>query len=476
MSVEQDSGNATPPTPAIAPGLDTASARDAARRFASRGMDPRVTAAVPTFDAPFFQAGLAGYSDAAMRLIARRHGCPFCVTEALLDRTLIAGGRGFTKADLGELHDNVPGGSDDHPLACQIMGSDPDEMAAACLKASEQGRQGDKFYRRLAYQGRLSPAPQPNARPLRLPGGEQLDPTEGLGDSRESDSCEHDSCETLIDEINDIEGLGQEPPADAEFESPAPRGSASSALAFETIDVNLACPVKKIKSKARGGHWLAEPDGAIEILAAVRRTVPAHVPCTVKLRRSYDDTPEMAANLTRILDAATDLGYAWATVHARTVVQKYIGPSRWDLLRTIVRRHPRLPIFGSGDIWNAGDIFLMIEYTGVVGAAVARGCIGNPWIFRQARDLLAGRDPRPPTPAEQRAVLEQHLALAIRVNAAMRHPEDATSKQMRKFGIRFSAHHPTPNPVRLAFIAARSLSDWHHALDTFYPAREPQPT
>ena len=44
--------------------------------------DPRLLEAVPGFDAPFFQAGLAGYSDGAMRLVARRHGCPFCVTEA----------------------------------------------------------------------------------------------------------------------------------------------------------------------------------------------------------------------------------------------------------------------------------------------------------------------------------------------------------------------------------------------------------
>src|SRR5437870_6296474 len=84
-------------------------------------VDPRIAAIVPGFDAPFFQAGLAGYSDAAMRIIARRHGCPFCVTEALLDRTLLGGGRGFLKADLGDLHENVPGGPEDHPLACQVM-------------------------------------------------------------------------------------------------------------------------------------------------------------------------------------------------------------------------------------------------------------------------------------------------------------------------------------------------------------------
>ena len=114
-------------------------------------MDPRVRAVVPAFDAPFFQAGLCGYSDAAMRIVARRHGCPFCMTEALLDRTVLAGGRGFAKADLGEIEDNVPGGDEDHPLAGQIMGSDPREMAAAALKMVEQAARAEKEYRRLAY-------------------------------------------------------------------------------------------------------------------------------------------------------------------------------------------------------------------------------------------------------------------------------------------------------------------------------------
>ncbi|MFM9995452.1 MAG: hypothetical protein ACKVU4_06575 [Phycisphaerales bacterium] len=146
-----DSRNATPPAPAIAPGIEAIDAMRAAERAAARGMDPRVTALVPSFDAPFFQAGLCGYSDAAMRIVARRHGCPFCVTEALLDRTLLAGGRGFAKADLGEIEDNVPGGDEDHPLAGQIMGSDPREMAAAALKMVEQGSRPPTDYRRLAY-------------------------------------------------------------------------------------------------------------------------------------------------------------------------------------------------------------------------------------------------------------------------------------------------------------------------------------
>src|SRR4051812_38027809 len=164
--------NATPPSPAIAPGGEGIDARRAAEAVARRGMDPRVSGLVPAFDAPFFQAGLCGYSDAAMRIIARRHGCPFCVTEALLDRTILAGGRGFAKADLGEIEDNVPGGEEDYPLAGQIMGSDPREMAAAAVKMVEQGARAEREYRALAYNGRQGPPPGPAH--LRLPGGEQI--------------------------------------------------------------------------------------------------------------------------------------------------------------------------------------------------------------------------------------------------------------------------------------------------------------
>ena len=220
-------------------------------------MDPRVRAVIPAFDAPFFQAGLAGYSDAAMRIVARRHGCPFCVTEALLDRTLLAGGRGFTKADLGELHDNIPGGEEDHPLACQIMGSDPLEMAASALKVAEQGRRGDKAYRLIAYPDGKLPS---RDEPLRLPGGEQLAPRDEDGSCGEP---EDDTCETTIDEINAVGG------SEVPLSDPSTsllRRSVAPSLSFETIDINLACPVKKIRNKARGGHWLAEPAGAIHIL------------------------------------------------------------------------------------------------------------------------------------------------------------------------------------------------------------------
>ena len=326
-------------------------------------------------DAPFFQAGLAGYSDAAMRLVARRHGCPYCVTEAMLDLFLINGGKGLQEAELDDA---------DHPIAGQLMGSHPADIAA-----------GAKI----------------------------------------------------------LVGLG-----------------------YDVIDVNLACPVKKIKKRCRGGHLLSVPEEAIAILDAVRQAVPAEVPCSVKLRRGTDDSAEAEANFHRIFEKVVELGYAAATVHGRTVEQKYLGPSRWSFLKDLCSRYPKqerpeLAIFGSGDIWSAADIFAMIEQTGVEAVSVARGCIGNPWIFEQARSLMAGdceAAERPPTIAQQRRVLLEHFELSVRI-----HGERQASMMMRKFGIKFSCHHPDQEGVKRGFIGVKSLSEWRAVLDVFYAGDGP---
>jgi tRNA-dihydrouridine synthase len=314
-------------------------------------IDPRIARVVPGFDAPFFQAGLAGYSDGAMRLVARRHGCPYCVTEALLDRTLVNGGKGRTREDpdllaeecgAGDPAENRAAGLDDHPIAGQIMGTDPDEMA---------------------------------------------------------------------------------------------RGASILAdMRYDVIDVTLACPVKKIRRRNRGGHFLAHPDEAIEVLRAVRNALPPRLPTTLKIRRAYDDTPAMAATFDRIFDAAYELGYAWATVHCRTVEQRYHGPGRWTFLADLVARHPDRLIFGSGDVWSVQDIFAMLEVTGVQAVSVARGCIGK-----------------------------DHVELAVAL-----HGERVASRMMRKFGIKFSAYHPDPDPVRDGFIRCRSLADWQTVIGEHY--------
>jgi tRNA-dihydrouridine synthase len=113
------------------------------------------------------------------------------------------------------------------------------------------------------------------------------------------------------------------------------------------------------------------------------------------------------------------------------------------------------------------DIFRMIAYAGVSGVSVARGCIGNPWIFTQARRMMAGLPPGTPSLDEQRSVLMQHFELAVQLNG-----EKHASRLMRKFGIRFASHHPEGEQVRQAMIAVSNLGDWHAMMERFYPVTQ----
>lgn len=313
---------------------------------------------------PFCQAGLAGYSDRAMRLVARRRGCPYAVTEALLDVILLSGGEGLRRSiDIND---------EDHPIAGQIMGSDPEPMARAAQILHQAG--------------------------------------------------------------------------------------------YDVIDLNFACPVKKIKNKARGGHMLFDVPRALSIVKAVRDALPPDVPTTVKLRRGFDDSPESEDRFFEILESVWANDYAAVCVHGRTVEQKYVGASRWSFLRDLKQRYPNKTILGSGDVFTADDAVRILRETGVDGAWIARGAIGNPWIFQQAQSLLVGiAVTDPPSISEQRDALAEHFAIAMEI-----HGEQLAGRRMRKMGIKYSRFHPDAPLVKSAFIEVKSLRDWQAVLDRFY--------
>ena len=156
---------------------------------------------------------------------------------------------------------------------------------------------------------------------------------------------------------------------------------------FDVIDINFGCPVKKVLGRCRGGFHLSQPDVALDIIQRTRKVVPHSIPVTVKMRRGIDDTDESRDNFFTIIDGAFDSGVAAVTVHGRTVKQRYNGPSRWEFLSEVKQRFPDRVILGSGDLFAADDCLDMIAQTGVDGVTVARGSIGNPWIFQQTKAL-----------------------------------------------------------------------------------------
>ena len=238
---------------------------------------------------------------------------------------------------------------------------------------------------------------------------------------------------------------------------------------FDVIDINFGCPVKKVLGRCRGGYHLGQPDVAMEIMHRVRDAVPPSVPVTVKMRRGIDLSAESRDRFDRILEGAFDAGIDAVTVHARTVQQRYAGRADWEFLKQLRNNWPQHTILGSGDLHTAGDCVRMIRQTGVSGVTAARGSIGNPWIYRQCRALLAGRPlPPPPSVHEQRDVMRLHFACILQV-----YPQKLACGRMRRFSLRYADWHPQREQVRKDFIAVRSQDDWMHVMKRWYDTDQP---
>ncbi len=239
---------------------------------------------------------------------------------------------------------------------------------------------------------------------------------------------------------------------------------------FDVIDINFGCPVKKVLGRCRGGFHLSQPTVAIEIIRRTRDVVPPEIPVTVKMRRGMDDSSQSRDHFFEILDGAFAVGVAAVTVHGRTVQQRYIGPSKWDFLRE-VKQHvgPQRTILGSGDLFTATDCLRMIRQTGIDGVTVARGAIGNPWIFSQAQALAVGFPlPSPPTLQQQASVMRRHFELCQNTYGSERAP-----LMMRKFCIKYSASHPLMESVRVAFTKLRTAADFDAVLAKHYAVDGP---
>jgi tRNA-dihydrouridine synthase B len=233
---------------------------------------------------------------------------------------------------------------------------------------------------------------------------------------------------------------------------------------FDVIDINFGCPVKKVLGRHRGGYLLCEPHDALEIVARVRDALPPHIPVTVKMRRGMDDSPGSLDDFYQIFDGAFRLGAVAVTVHGRTVRQRYEGRASWEFLREVKQHAGTRTMLGSGDLFTAQDCLDMMAQTGVDGVTVARGAIGNPWIFREVRALAADLPPPPPPSlAEQREVIAEHFRLAEEAYGPKR-----AAYRMRKFGIKYAQLHAQHEQVRDAFVASEGRDEWWAVLEKWY--------
>jgi nifR3 family TIM-barrel protein len=247
-----------------------------------------------------------------------------------------------------------------------------------------------------------------------------------------------------------------------EPETMAEAARALDRMGFDVVDLNFACPVRKVVSHKRGGALLKDPDRALATVRAVIAAVPSR-PVTLKLRSAFKGDGRTPGDFWTIARGAFEAGAAAIAVHARTVEQKYTGRADWSFLAAVKREFPDRTILGSGDVMTPADALRMLAETGIDGVMAARGAIGNPWFFEQARDLAAGRAPRQPGLEEQREVIFRHYRLACEAYDPRR-----GLKLLRHFSLQYAKMHPRRTDLRNALVTVRTEEEWRAVIDAFY--------
>lgn len=245
-----------------------------------------------------------------------------------------------------------------------------------------------------------------------------------------------------------------ESPVGAQILGANPKTMASAARAFQDygfdlIDLNFACPAPKVLRRGRGGALLADPERAIEIFKRVRDEITC--PLTIKLRTGIANNDGTRDNFWKICEQTIAYGVDALVVHGRTVNQKYRDHADWDILVEVKTRFADTMVIGSGDVMSAEEALRRYEQTNLDGILIARGAIGNPWIFSDARALFQGREkPAPPTLKEQGEVMIRHFDMILEMRGGIK-----AVRYFRKFAAGYCKRHPRRKKTLLEIMACR---------------------
>ncbi len=181
----------------------------------------------------------------------------------------------------------------------------------------------------------------------------------------------------------------------------------SSMGRYEGIDINMGCPAPKIACAGEGSGLLRTPDLAESIMKEVVKA--SHLPVSVKLRLGWD---ESCINVLDMARRAEDAGVSEITVHGRTRQQQYAGEANWDYI-ALVKQAVSIPVLGNGDIFTAEDGLRRLKESGVDGLMIARGAMGNPWLFSQLKALLGGGEAHTPTVHDRIETVLRHYEMLL---------------------------------------------------------------
>lgn len=227
------------------------------------------------------------------------------------------------------------------------------------------------------------------------------------------------------------------------------------------VDLNFGCPVPKVVKKGAGSAILKDLPQVEKVFRAVKAATK--LPVTVKIRTGWD---EPSRNAEKVAEIAYNEGLTWVAIHGRTRAAGYSGLADWDYIAS-VKAKSKIPILGNGDINSAETAVRRLSDSGCDGVMIGRGCLKNPWIFIEARNLLRSKQASDVVaPLEthvkwNRADEKDFIGLFQELHAAFAKATDPriTMLQIKKFASWYSTGYPGASNFRKAIFQTQSLDD-----------------
>jgi tRNA-dihydrouridine synthase B len=243
---------------------------------------------------------------------------------------------------------------------------------------------------------------------------------------------------------------------------------------FDTIDLNLGCPAKRVVGCNGGSGLLRDLPKIASIFRAVRSAVA--IPFTVKFRMGWNSQQIVCVELARIAEAE---GLNAVALHARTREQGYSGQAEWKWIAAI-KQAVRIPVIGNGDIRTPEDAAAMIAETNCDAVMIGRAAPANPWIFRQIAQYTAHGSYDQPTVDDRYRMIRAYFQMLLNEQEACRDlPRDArhgeTAGKMKQVATWFTHGVPGGAKLRAAIYQAKTGAAVLAQVEEFFAARRDDP-
>ncbi len=236
---------------------------------------------------------------------------------------------------------------------------------------------------------------------------------------------------------------------------------------FDTVDLNLGCPAKRVVGCNGGSGLLRDLPRIGEIFRTVRQAVT--IPFTVKFRLGWSDAQIVCVELARMAEAE---GLNAVALHARTREQAYTGQARWEWIAAI-KQAVNIPVIGNGDIRTPEDAAAMIAQTGCDAVMIGRAAPANPWIFRQIAQYTATGAYEHPTVEDRYRIIRAYFQMLLDEQEACKDlPRDArigeTAGKMKQFASWFTHGVPGGAKLRASIFHAKTGAAVLEQVDAFF--------